>query len=386
MTLLSYHPLAERARQVRRRLLPRVERDRRPLADLCVADGPRECLAPHTAWRAVQPGITRHPRFSAACLRGRFTVPADWPAGASLAVSVELAPEDPGFRFEALAWLDGHALVGINPMHPRALLPAAVHDAQPHELLLDGWTGVRALWNGADGGGDVGGGDGDGHIVLGGVHLSWLDPALQSLCTALATVADALLASSPQAPAHHQVAARLAQALAALDEREQDPAGFADAAARALALLNQPHAGDAAPAAATVHAVGHGHLDLAWLWTLAETPRKAERTFFIALDLLRRHAGYHFLQSQPLLYEQVLQRHPQIEGELRQRIAEGRWEATGGMYVEPDTNMPSGESLVRQLVLGRRSLRRLAGERESRVNHGCCGCPTPSASAGRCRS
>lgn len=101
-------------------------------------------------------------------------------------------------------------------------------------------------------------------------------------------------------------------------------------------------------------AVGNAHLDLAWLWPMQETRRKTARTFAAQLRLLERYPGYRFIQSQPAAYEMCREAYPELYERIRRAVKEGRWIAEGAMYVEPDTNLPSGESLVRQLVFGKR--------------------------------
>ncbi|ARN55784.1 alpha-mannosidase [Sedimentisphaera salicampi] len=102
-----------------------------------------------------------------------------------------------------------------------------------------------------------------------------------------------------------------------------------------------------------VSAVGHAHMDLAWLWPIRETFRKAARTFSTVLDLMGRYPEYIFGASQPQLYQWVKDEYPNLYSKIKEKVAEGRWELQGGMWVESDTNLPSGESLIRQFVYGK---------------------------------
>ena len=116
----------------------------------------------------------------------------------------------------------------------------------------------------------------------------------------------------------------------------------------------------AAPAnasALTCWSVGHGHIDLGWLWPIRETRRKGGRTFATALRLTEEYPGYVFGASQPQLYEWIREDYPALYGEVQAAVAEGRWECQGAMWVEPDMNLPSGESLVRQCLYGKRFFR-----------------------------
>ena len=99
---------------------------------------------------------------------------------------------------------------------------------------------------------------------------------------------------------------------------------------------------------------GHAHIDLAWLWPYEETRRKLRRTFQTALSLMARSPDFRFNQSTAHYYAELEAEDASLFAAIKQRIAERRWEPIGGMWVEPDTNMPTGESLVRQLLYGQR--------------------------------
>ena len=106
--------------------------------------------------------------------------------------------------------------------------------------------------------------------------------------------------------------------------------------------------------AQTFAAMGHAHIDVAWRWPLAESIRKCGRTFSNVLELMDRYDDFVFAQSQPHLYEFAKQRYPSLYKGIRKRVKEGRWIPTGCMWVEPDCNISSGESLVRQMLFGTR--------------------------------
>lgn len=99
---------------------------------------------------------------------------------------------------------------------------------------------------------------------------------------------------------------------------------------------------------------GHAHIDVAWLWPLAETERKCVRTFSTQLALMERYPEYKFFQSQPQLYLMVKEKYPDLYEKILAAIKRGQWIAEGAAWVEPDTNLPSGESLIRQLLHGKR--------------------------------
>jgi alpha-mannosidase len=105
---------------------------------------------------------------------------------------------------------------------------------------------------------------------------------------------------------------------------------------------------------ATFHLTGNSHIDAAWLWPWTETVDVVKRTFGTALQLMYEYPQYTYTQSAAQYNEWMADKYPDMNAEIKKRIDEGRWEIVGGMWVEPDLNMPDGESLVRQLLVGKR--------------------------------
>jgi alpha-mannosidase len=104
----------------------------------------------------------------------------------------------------------------------------------------------------------------------------------------------------------------------------------------------------------TVKAVGNSHIDMAWLWPETETVEVVRNTFGTALQLMREYPDFKFSASAAQAYVWMEEKYPAIFREIEQRVKEGRWEIVGGMWVEPDLNLPDGESLVRQILYGKR--------------------------------
>jgi alpha-mannosidase len=111
----------------------------------------------------------------------------------------------------------------------------------------------------------------------------------------------------------------------------------------------------------TYSAIGHGHLDMAWLWPLRETKRKAARTYMRALKMTRLHPGYIYGTSQPQQLYWMKKLQPAIYERVKKAVADGRIELQGSFWVETDTNLPGGESLARQALVGRRFLQQEFG-------------------------
>ncbi len=111
--------------------------------------------------------------------------------------------------------------------------------------------------------------------------------------------------------------------------------------------------------------VGHAHIDTAWLWPIEETRRKVRRTFATAVDLLKRNPGFRFAQSFAEYYRYLEDDDPALLELVREQVADGGWAPTGGLWVEPDINMPCGESLVRQALYGQLHFERTFGRRHT---------------------
>ncbi|QHW32401.1 alpha-mannosidase [Paenibacillus rhizovicinus] len=146
--------------------------------------------------------------------------------------------------------------------------------------------------------------------------------------------------------------ARIMQALYDVSLLLRNPSD--ETVAEARRLLGTELAKQGGDPTMTATAVGHAHIDLAWLWPIRETYRKGARTFATVLRLMERYPDYVFGASQPQLYQWVKEQHPKLYAQIKQRVAEGRWEVQGAMWVEPDSNIAGGEALIRQILLGKR--------------------------------
>ncbi|MEO0496103.1 MAG: glycoside hydrolase family 38 C-terminal domain-containing protein [Pseudomonadota bacterium] len=147
--------------------------------------------------------------------------------------------------------------------------------------------------------------------------------------------------------------AALDRAFIALDTRA--PLGDALYASlpKAHQLLSDEIADAGEPLDVTLHGIGHAHMDIAYLWPVSQIRLKNARTYSNVLRLMEADPDFRFSHSQPQLYDYMRRDYPQLFEQIKQRVKEGRWEVMGGMWVEPDLNIPGGEALVRQLMLGR---------------------------------
>ncbi|OWV81720.1 alpha-mannosidase [Rhizobium sp. R634] len=156
-----------------------------------------------------------------------------------------------------------------------------------------------------------------------------------------------------------------------LPELQENPAGLSDeqsaSAASAFEALTArlKELQKRFPANGELVLTGHAHIDLAWLWPYRETRRKMRRTFNTALSLMERSADFRFNQSTAHYYAQMEEEDPELLDRIKQKVVEGKWETVGGMWVEPDTNMPTGESLARQVLYGQRYFEKTFGARHT---------------------
>ncbi|MBK8979434.1 MAG: alpha-mannosidase [Planctomycetes bacterium] len=323
---------------------PAIHAQRHPL-DVAVYQ-PAEPVPLATARRAaftpVAPGFRWGPVWSTAWFRIRGTVPATM-AGRRVALRFSSGTE-------ALLWQRGEPRQGFDDNRDACVLYDSATGGEEVDLLVEAACnhpfGVSTFfWDPPE------------------QHRRWRDekPGRLERCE-LVTVDEDLwrlrlklhfarqvLLELPAESARAHLLARGLRLLLA-DAPATDPHAFAALEPRLDELLR----GNGAPAATHCTAVGHAHLDTAWLWPLRETRRKLLRSWSNVLELMDRFDGFCFVASQAQQYAFVEQDSPELFERIRRRVADGRWEAGGAMWVEPDCSVPSGESLVRQILHGTR--------------------------------
>ena len=316
-----------------------------PLVGIDVDDSDWEIIEPGSYWGALRQDFT---------LRTSFAAPMHWerPVALVLPLGVSKSLEALAFLYgpEALAYLDGKAYRGVDPNHQELPLPDRVLDGDAHQLALHGWTGIK-----------------DERYEMGLPRLAQIDQPTRGFVTAAGTA----LEVAQQLPENNPVRVNLINALDAafllLDLREPLGAAFYESVPAAYRVLQEGIANAGPPIDVEVTGVGHAHIDVAWLWTLSQTRRKAARSFSTALRLMEQYPEFRFTQSQPQLYQYIAEDHPEMMAQIKARVAEGRWETIGGMWVEADCNITGAEALARQFLLGRRYFLETFGKRESPV-------------------
>lgn len=150
---------------------------------------------------------------------------------------------------------------------------------------------------------------------------------------------------------------KLSEAADKIDLRKPYSEKFYDSLEKAGQSLNREFYTETDENAPVVSAIGHTHIDIAWLWTVEQTREKALRSFSTVLRLMEQYPDYKFMSSQPILYQFVKEQNPEMYERIKERIKEGRWETDGAMWLEADCNLTGGESLVRQILKGERFFR-----------------------------
>lgn len=331
------HPLAVEAHHVGGEPISYEEACRRPFEPFAVGDpwGP----AWDTTWFRLSGQVPPAWRGEEVVLRLEHTHSGD-----------SAYREDIAHGGESLVWQDGVPRWGMSPPHravvilnPGAggeaidlLVEAAANPALPERMSGIDWPLLRADPGGAP------------CFRLGRAELAVRRQEVYALAADVRIVlglAARSLDAEVSAAAHRSLAA----ACAALDP--SDVAGTAPLAREHLkSLLTRP----AAASAPRVSAVGHAHIDTAWLWPLRETVRKCARTFATAVTLMEDYPEYHFVCSAAQHLAWMEERYPALFARIAERVGTGQFGPVGGMWVEADCNVPSGESLVRQIVHGKR--------------------------------
>ncbi|MHC9043770.1 alpha-mannosidase [Microbacterium saperdae] len=290
--------------------------------------------------------------WSTMWVRVRGTVPEVAPGErAELVFDLGFGAAEPGFQAEGTVYRpDGTIVKAVEPRNAHVPLDGA--PGNPIELYLeaaanpdvaDGFRDFRPTrlgeWDTAGA---------EPLYVFRRADAVVRDLTVWELVQDVAVLRGLLEVLSPTSPRHAEILRALERMVDIADP--DDIAGTAQQARAALAdVLARPASGSAH----SVHAVGHAHIDSAWLWPVRETQRKVARTFSNVLSLQQEDADFSFAASSAQQYAWMKRFQPELFERIRAAVAAGRFHPAGGMWVESDTNMPGGESLVRQFLRGK---------------------------------
>ncbi|MFJ9407461.1 alpha-mannosidase [Streptomyces sp. NPDC101393] len=284
----------------------------------------------------------------------RGDVPAAW-AGRTIEAVLDLGFDErmPGFQCEALVYTpDGTPLKAINPRNQWVRVGAPVHggervewhlEAASNPVILDVHPFLPTPLGDRETAGDT------PQYRLARMDLAVFDTEVWELIQDLEVLGELMVELAVESPRRWELLRAVGRALDAVDL--QDVNGTATAARAELREVL------AAPAGASAHrisAVGHAHIDSAWLWPLRETVRKVARTTSNMTALLEDEPEFVFAMSQAQQYAWIKEHRPEVYAKVKKAVADGRFVPAGGMWVESDTNMPGSEAMARQFVHGKR--------------------------------
>ncbi|MGX9356697.1 alpha-mannosidase [Roseobacteraceae bacterium S113] len=276
-------------------------------------------------------------------LTGQFTLPSGWD---NPALHLPLGVAGDIFTHpEALLYIDGVPVASADRYHHTIALSPQMADGRARQIALHGWTGWTS-WppDPTDG----------RQVFMGTARLVNHNKKLEDFVTLATTALGVAEELDDERPEKHRILNALDDAILTLDTRGRMGARLNASLDAAIAALQDGLKAAGPPMDVDLHAIGHAHMDVAYLWPTQQIRQKNARTYSNVLRLMERHEDYQFSHSQPQLYDWTRQDFPEIFEAIKTRVAEGRWEPIGGMWVEPDCNMPGAEALVRQIQLGRR--------------------------------
>ncbi|KIF77661.1 alpha-mannosidase [Streptomyces sp. 150FB] len=282
------------------------------------------------------------------------TVPAEW-AGRTVEAVLDLGFNEasPGFQCEGLVYRpDGSPVKGLNPRNQWVRVGAPVaggeevvfHIEAASNPVIEGSVPFEPTHLG-----DKETAGSDPQYTLARMDLAVFDETVWNLIQDLEVLGELMLELPVEGARRWEILRAVSRALDVIDL--QDVPGSAAAAREQLAEAL------ATPAPATAHrisAVGHAHIDSAWLWPLRETVRKVARTTANMTSLLNEEPEFVFAMSQAQQFAWIKEHRPEVYAKVKKAVAEGRFVPSGGMWVESDTNMPGSEAMARQFVHGKR--------------------------------
>jgi alpha-mannosidase len=290
-------------------------------------------------WKEIKPNTYWGSARINFVLKTEFQVPEDWKTNQPLSLYLPIGVAGDFSHPEALVYIDGYPYAACDRHHQEIPLREGFTSGKTHYLILSGWAG--SLNEGQD------------------IALRMGEPALVqihqptrdfiALTRVSLGIADNL---EPSNPTQSRLYTALNEAFKLLDVRQPINNRFYESISSAYRALKSGVQRAGMPLDVEIKAIGHAHLDLAWLWTLDQTRQKAVRTFHNVIRLMEQFPEFYFAQSQAQLYEWVQQDDPELFTEISNKVVQGNWEPVGGMWVEADCNLSGGEALVRQFLLG----------------------------------
>ena len=250
------------------------------------------------------------------------------------------------FDGEGCAFIDGKPVQGLDPNHEEILLLTDAEGGERFDIVIDamckGWAHAA-----------FGATRNVPYSVLYRAEIATRNPEVTQYWYDLDFLRQLAVDLPADSPRRAKIIYTLNKSVDAFDYTNKDADSLKASAIRARAILKPLMECKADASATSIAAHGHAHIDTAWLWPYRETIRKCSRTFSTVVRLMEQYPEYIYSQSQGQLYEFTKERWPSLYEEIKARAKEGRWDVMGSMWVEADCNICSGESLVRQILVGK---------------------------------
>lgn len=247
---------------------------------------------------------------------------------------------DDGKNPQFLLFVNGQMTQGLDMNHREVLLAESAREGERYRLDLQAYTGTLHS---------------EFRLIA---EMTEIDPEIRGLYYDMQVPLWSFARMEKDSQVRYEMAAALNHAVNLLDFRDEYSEDFYQSVRRAREYLQKALYEDLAGDDSVIATcIGHTHIDVAWWWTVAQTREKVARSFSTVLKLMEEYPDYKFMSSQPQLYEFVKERYPELYERIKQRVREKRWEPEGAMWLESDCNLTSGESLVRQILFGKRFFR-----------------------------
>ena len=292
-------------------------------------------------WETIKTGDRWSGRDRYLWMHKEICIPSEWKGKRAVGI-FDFGKTGAGNNsgFEAMCYINGKPYQGVDVNHKEVFFPEELY-GQTISLTF-------RLWSGLEGGGVPT----EQEHRISQASIAWLDEKTDDLYYMGSLILDTINNLEEGNPIKYDLRIALDEACHCIDWSYPGNEVFYDTVHQADDLLNEKINAMDKKSPIHVSCVGHTHIDMAWLWRLKHTHEKASRSFSTVLRMMEMFPEYIFLQTQPQLYEYVKQDFPEIYEEIKKRVKEGRWEVDGGMWVEADCNLTSGESLTRQILIG----------------------------------
>lgn len=265
------------------------------------------------------------------------TIPEEF-AGKPVVYMIKPFPDE-GWRGSAqqfIVFVNGRLVQGVDSNHTYLFLTQCAKGGESFDIALNAYCDDN---------------DFKGPAQL-RAYLQTVDTEVKDLYYDIMTAWEVAHVYGPDDTVRIDIVTALNDAVSLLEMNTPDYGVFIDSVKQARTYIDEKIYGK--DSGIVTSAIGHTHIDVAWRWRLRQTRDKAGRSFSTVINLMKEYPDYKFMSPQAQLYDFVKQDYPELYADIKEMVKQGRWEPEGSMWVESDTNVISGESLVRQFLVGKR--------------------------------